>query len=99
MKYTYPAIFKDDKDAKTCHIEFPSLNYESDIAYSDKSSLMHEAEHELGFALWLCEDTGLEFPKAETVSSKGLPSGAEIKFVCCDYDKYKQGVSVKVFEL
>ena len=99
MKYTYPAIFTDDKDTKTCHVEFPNLHYGSDIAYSDKSNLMREAEHELGFALWLFEDAGREFPKSEAISDKGLPSGTAVKFVSCDYEKYRRSVSVKVFDL
>ena len=97
MKYTYPAIFTDNKDTKTCHIGFPSLNYESDISYS--KTPMQKAEHELGFALWLFEDAGREFPKSEAISDKGLPSGTAVKFVSCDYEKYRRSVSVKVFDL
>ncbi|MBQ7215557.1 MAG: hypothetical protein IJS39_06195 [Synergistaceae bacterium] len=91
----YPAIFIDNKDAKTCHIEFPSLNYESDIAYSDDP--INEAEQELGFALYLCEDAGREFPNPEPINTKALPAGAVVRSVNCDYDR--QNFSVKVIDL
>ncbi len=99
MKYIYSAIFEDNEQDKTCHITFPSLNYESDITYKDKSDLSRKAEQELGFAIWLCEEAERKVPKPQPITDKGLTSGATIRFVNCDYDKYKQNISVKEFDL
>ncbi len=97
MKYIYPAIFADNERDKTSHIEFPSLNYESDIAYLDELDLLRKAAEELSFALWLCEDTGRKIPKPEPINTKALPKETVIRSVSCNYDK--QDFSVKTFDI
>ncbi len=99
MSYIYSAIFEDNEQAQTCRITFPSLNYESEVPYTDKTDLFTKAGDELGFALWLREETEHKIPKPATINKEGLPSGAVIRFVACDYDKYKKGITVKEFDL
>ena len=96
---TYAAIFQDDPSNNKCHVFFPNLDYECCIDYSNNEQLLKLAEQELGFALWFWEDLGRKFPKSNTISDKDLPHGAVLNFISCDYDKFKQSISVKVIDL
>lgn len=98
MLFTYAAIFQDNTHDNTCLVSFPNLQHDAYISYSDKNDLMRQASLELGFALWLCEDAGKKFPMHRTISKQNLPAGAEIRFVNCDYEAFKNASSVKFFD-
>ncbi len=99
MLLTYAAIFKDNNEENTCYVSFPNLDYECYISYVDANDLLHKASLELGFALWIFEDIGKKFPKPNTISDKGLPLGAEIRFITCNYEAFKAPLSIKSFYL
>ena len=99
MLPTYAAIFQDNNKENTCYVSFPNLDYNCYISYVDYNDLLRQASLELGFALWLFEDSGKKFPKPNTISNKTLPRDAEIKFISCDYEAFKKASSVKTFTL
>ena len=95
----YSAIFTPNKDNNTCSVSFPDLNYSCLLDYSDKETFRKQLQDELGFALWLLEDSGKLIPTPKTISKNSLPAGSFIDFVQCDYFKFKKTISVKVFDL
>ena len=99
MKVKYPAIFTPKRKEGTCRVFFPDLEHESEIAYDTAGQLKARSAEELGFALWLCEDSGKSFPLPGSVKSRNLSDGAFMDVVELDYDRFKQGVTVKVIDI
>lgn len=95
----YSAIFTPNNDNNTCTVTFPDLNYSCVLDYSNKEAFRKQLSEELGFALWMVEDSGKVIPNPKTISDNSLPAGSFIDFVQCDYNKFKKTISVKVFDL
>ena len=99
MKLFYSAIFRPDVEHGNCYVYFPDLDYSCCLETSDMDSFRQRLEDELGFAMWLFEDSGKVIPAPSTISGEDLPPEAYIDFVPCDYENFRQGVSVKNIDL
>lgn len=99
MLMIYSAVFTPDKEHNTCVVIFPDLDYACTLDTSDTFEFRKQLKEELGFALWLQEDAGKPIPTPKTISNKEMPAGSYIDFVQCDYDKFKQNISVRTIDL
>ena len=66
---------------------------------SDNSSFREQLQQELAFALWLCEEKGSVIPFPKTIGDLPLTQGAYIDFVPCDFNTFKQHISVRNIDL
>ena len=99
MKLFYSAFFTPDEDNGSCHVVFPDLEYECDISADTPETLSSLAAEELGFALWMLEDSGQRLPLPKTISKNEIPDGASIAIVPIDYSSFKKHLLVKVLDL
>ena len=99
MKKYYPAVFTPNEKDGSCHIFFPDLEHECDVPYSNSDSLKHVAAEELGFALWMFEDSGNTIPAPKTASIEDLPGGAYVSEIGIDYEAFKKSITVKIIDL
>lgn len=99
MKLFYSAFFTPDEDNGSCHVVFPDLEYECDISADTPETLSRQAAEELGFALWMLEDSGQRLPLPKTISKNEIPDGASISVIPIDYSRFKKHLTVKVFDL
>jgi predicted RNase H-like HicB family nuclease len=99
MMMIYTAFFTPDKEHNTCLVQFPDLDYSCTLDISDMAEFRHQLKEELGFALWMYDDAGKPIPTPKTNRDKELPPDSYIDFVQCDYEKFKQNISVREIDL